>query len=332
MPYLFNFTFILVEDASFEHADPKLSISIFNFYRWTLHADSVVYTENFFYTIVEVIIWGGIILNVSYQVMMEGYFYYKNKQFFLKDSDCLPFWVLFAVESGCFRYHISGICGVANPGEIVICPPHVSLNREFIHTLTLHSIALHYTAPNTEEERQMINVLHHLLGYKFTTHERVRMTSNFHQLSAISEKYDTKSMQWKNHLINDIWMLLSVELDWLLDKEMSVKDPLMHQAKDFMDSHLSDDILIKDVAFHVKLHPVHFSRRFQAIFNISPVRYLSSIRIEKVKMLLAQTEYTIDHIAHLCGYANGFYLSRVFTKFTGMTPSQYHKMFKKILP
>jgi AraC-like DNA-binding protein len=40
-----------------------------------------------------------------------------------------------------------------------------------------------------------------------------------------------------------------------------------------------------------------------------------------------QTEYTLDHIARLCGYENGFYFSRVFTHYSKVNPSQYRKMY-----
>jgi AraC-like DNA-binding protein len=82
-----------------------------------------------------------------------------------------------------------------------------------------------------------------------------------------------------------------------------------------------------DIADFLHIHPAHLTRRFQQVFGLTPSRYIVVTRMEKAKDLLSQTEYTIDHIARMCGYENGFYFSRVFTQFSKVNPSQYRKLY-----
>ncbi|MDF2721147.1 MAG: hypothetical protein K0Q59_822 [Paenibacillus sp.] len=58
---------------------------------------------------------------------------------------------------------------------------------------------------------------------------------------------------------------------------------------------------------------------------MTPSKYLTSLRLEKAKKLLAETNWTLDQISGSCGYQNGFYLSRVFKANCLVTPNQYRK-------
>ena len=47
------------------------------------------------------------------------------------------------------------------------------------------------------------------------------------------------------------------------------------------------------------------------------------VRVEESKRLLSNTEYSIIDIAVACGFDDQSYFSKVFKKYTGMSPKQY---------
>jgi YesN/AraC family two-component response regulator len=47
------------------------------------------------------------------------------------------------------------------------------------------------------------------------------------------------------------------------------------------------------------------------------------MRIDRAKELLATTDMSIREIAEAVGYADQNYFSRMFRKFTGLSPSSY---------
>ena len=51
--------------------------------------------------------------------------------------------------------------------------------------------------------------------------------------------------------------------------------------------------------------------------------YLNTVRIEKARVLLRETDETVLEIALNCGYGSISYFNRVFRQQIGMSPLQY---------
>ncbi len=56
--------------------------------------------------------------------------------------------------------------------------------------------------------------------------------------------------------------------------------------------------------------------------------YLTALRLERAKALLTDTDFTMEHVASLCGYDNGYYFSRIFEKTVKLRPSVYRRMYR----
>ena len=74
------------------------------------------------------------------------------------------------------------------------------------------------------------------------------------------------------------------------------------RAKELMLRDLGNCVRISDIAEHCNLSRSHFSRAFKKVTGHSPQGWLVMMKIEKAKSLLANSNYKIEHIAHLCGY------------------------------
>mgnify|MGYP004481887437 FL=1 len=53
------------------------------------------------------------------------------------------------------------------------------------------------------------------------------------------------------------------------------------------------------------------------------MQYIISLRIANAKMLLETTDYSIKEIGCIVGYDNPLYFSRLFSKYTGISPAKY---------
>ena len=67
----------------------------------------------------------------------------------------------------------------------------------------------------------------------------------------------------------------------------------------------------------------YLSNLFSESEGVTIEKYIISQKIERVKELLEYGEYTLSEIADKVGYSNVAYLSSLFKKVTGITPSQY---------
>lgn len=67
----------------------------------------------------------------------------------------------------------------------------------------------------------------------------------------------------------------------------------------------------------------YFKELFTARYGATPVKYVTTLKIDKAKELLITKQYTITQIAELCGFDNVYYFSTVFKKQTGVSPKNY---------
>ena len=64
----------------------------------------------------------------------------------------------------------------------------------------------------------------------------------------------------------------------------------------------------------------YFKQLFIAEFGVSPVKQLTSLRMERARELLITGQYKIGEIAAMCGFDDMHYFSRAFKNFHGVPP------------
>src|SRR3954471_2355924 len=85
------------------------------------------------------------------------------------------------------------------------------------------------------------------------------------------------------------------------------------------------DIQMKDIAADVNLHPGYLHRIFKNHTSLTVMEYLTSVRMEKAKMLLSETEIPLIEISDYIGINSRQYFSSLFKKYTHQTPVEYRK-------
>jgi len=65
--------------------------------------------------------------------------------------------------------------------------------------------------------------------------------------------------------------------------------------------------------------------------GLSTINYINKKRMEKAKKLLSTMDTTISDIARQTGFYNISYFSKMFKKYTGLTPSEYRNSHNLIL-
>jgi transcriptional regulator GlxA family with amidase domain len=68
-----------------------------------------------------------------------------------------------------------------------------------------------------------------------------------------------------------------------------------------------------------------FSRAFKATLGMSPQRWRLIHRIEKAKVLMLQSEFSLTAIAYECGFAEQSHFNHTFYKLVGESPSAWRR-------
>ena len=99
----------------------------------------------------------------------------------------------------------------------------------------------------------------------------------------------------------------------------------MEDTIHYFNEAFSQEISIEEYAKNQHMSVCWFIRCFKRYMGMTPLQYITSIRINKAKDLLKNTDFTIQEIGSLVGYENPLYFSRIFRKQTGRSPSCYRK-------
>ena len=244
---------------------------------------------------------------------------------FQLSEDTYPHWNIFCIEDGIFEFQVMDQRGEAQFGDIIFCPPNIPLKRKAVTPLKFHF--LRFSFQNIENYALPIG--------KIKIHDHERLSSTYSHLRSLAFNETELSNKWKAHLIYDLLQLYNIENQHnienqilTIDNQPQIKDPIVAKAITYLHEHAFTNITIGSIAAHFGLSPVQFTRRFQTSIGIPPIEYLTLLRLRKARTLLLETDYTIDDIANRCGYSNGFYLSRIFSKKMKMSPSQFRKIHK----
>lgn len=96
----------------------------------------------------------------------------------------------------------------------------------------------------------------------------------------------------------------------------------------YMKENLAEADRLERLAQEANLSKYHFCRMFKKYVGISPVRFVTILKINKAKELLKNKDLTISIVCEKVGYNDLSNFERQFKNITGMTPSTFKESIK----
>lgn len=103
----------------------------------------------------------------------------------------------------------------------------------------------------------------------------------------------------------------------------SSRASVINQVKDYIHTHLADNVSLYALSDQVNLHPVYLSKIFKLETGEGIKEYSHRLRMEKAVHLIKNSDLKIYEITKEVGYLNTPYLIKVFKKEFGVTPQEY---------
>lgn len=112
-----------------------------------------------------------------------------------------------------------------------------------------------------------------------------------------------------------------------IKKNPSASSESIVLAQNWIDKNLDKVLLISQLAELVSMSVRNFSRKFTSEIGIPPSRYIATARFNKARLLLEESNISIQRIGYLCGYENSESFRRLFKRELTISPSEYRKRF-----
>lgn len=161
-----------------------------------------------------------------------------------------------------------------------------------------------------------------------TSRTIVQMGGKIEETSKINNELFLKISDMKS--IEEICLLASNILNLYLKCLESINPDSsnvnVRRMVKYIQEHYKESLTLEMIASASYLSTSYASRIFKKVKNVSIMDYVTHVKMENAKRLLANKYYKIDAIAQEMGFVDSSYFTKVFKKYEGITPTQYRKL------
>jgi AraC-like DNA-binding protein len=103
----------------------------------------------------------------------------------------------------------------------------------------------------------------------------------------------------------------------------------LEQFHVLLDERAFDPVSISELANQTNMSPEYLRHLFYRRFGVHPHAYRASLRMARARQLLTDPRVNVKEVAHLVGYDDPLYFSRVFKMRYGVTPSELRRRTRR---
>jgi AraC-like DNA-binding protein len=140
---------------------------------------------------------------------------------------------------------------------------------------------------------------------------------NFESATALAGLSDEEDVShWLSRMLERV-------MDAIRDNRQFPNAVLLGRAVAYMEEHLAEPLDRDSVAHAAGLSGSHFSRLIKEKTGRTFTDLMAQYRVDHAKAMLRRTGKSLIQIAMNCGFEDQSYFSRVFKRYTGVTPRAY---------
>ena len=111
--------------------------------------------------------------------------------------------------------------------------------------------------------------------------------------------------------------------------EVSSESRRVLKVKDFINTHINDELRLEQLANLVGMTPTAFSRFFKLRTGKTLSEYIVDIRLGQAARLLVDTADSVSEICWNCGFNTLSNFNRLFRKSKGCSPTEFREKYSK---
>lgn len=152
--------------------------------------------------------------------------------------------------------------------------------------------------------------------------------NNFIKVSNNQIYYDTDLMLcYLNELVIKLFQYDFLSSTPVANTPMQQKfeNELLNEIIIYINEHIFTPLTIEEICHQFSVSRSSLQTLFKNNLNVAPKQYISDLKLNKSKVLIKESIYTISEISNKLGFASIHYFSRKFKQQFGITPTDYAK-------
>lgn len=118
---------------------------------------------------------------------------------------------------------------------------------------------------------------------------------------------------------------LSSVSNQLAIRQNNAEPVFIARARKYIEENITEELPLSRVAQAVHTSSFYFCKMFKKVTGLNFTHYVSRVRVEKAKTLLANPNLRISEIAFDVGFQSLTHFNRVFRNITGVSPTQFRR-------
>jgi len=99
----------------------------------------------------------------------------------------------------------------------------------------------------------------------------------------------------------------------------------LNRVTAYVEKNIDRTLRIRDLADMAGLSAGHFARAFRQSVGVAPRSFVLERRVARAKTLMQTTDLPLSEVALACGLSDQAHLSRIFRRYTGITPNAWRR-------
>ena len=110
------------------------------------------------------------------------------------------------------------------------------------------------------------------------------------------------------------------------DSESKIISPHISKSVVWMKNNIANQVNLEEMSQSLGISYAHFSRQFRKELGLSPLKYMTQLRIRHATHMLLYSDASIAQTAFECGFTSTNYFTKVFKSTMKVTPTEYHRI------
>lgn len=219
------------------------------------------------------------------------------------------------------------LCGEAyelEPGVILHAGPAMELDKKVLGEGIWEFALLHYYVRGPGEVKDYLENLHGKLYFSPAGYnDLLALVKQLHQVRRSPgplNEFRSKAL---------FYSLLEQMLSHGMDKRKNTDEDTVLSMAEYIDSHYDQNPTVVELSEMAGMDVKRFAYLFGKVMGECPKKYITMVKINRARELLIHDTISVTEISTMIGIEDPLYFSRLFKKYTDMSPSSFREKFGK---